>query len=80
MPGNHTDVGGGYPEDLLGAISLDRMLKILGANTSLKLDEMRITDLNNKLNQERGQDQKRYVHAEKIFSLDKIFNVGQTRS
>jgi Uncharacterized alpha/beta hydrolase domain (DUF2235) len=80
MPGNHTDVGGGYPEDLMGAISLDRMLKILAANTSLKLDEIRVADLNNKITQELGQDQKRYVHAEKIFSLDKIFNLGQNRN
>jgi Uncharacterized alpha/beta hydrolase domain (DUF2235) len=79
MPGNHTDVGGGYLEDLLGAISLDRMLKILGASTSLKLDEVRIADLKNKLNQELGQDHKRHVHAEKIFNLDKIFNLAQTR-
>jgi hypothetical protein len=75
MPGNHTDVGGGYSEDLLGAVALDRMLKILRASTSLKLDEVRIADLKSKLGRELSQDEKRYVHAEKIFNLDKIFGL-----
>jgi Uncharacterized alpha/beta hydrolase domain (DUF2235) len=65
MPGNHGDVGGGYRDDFLSAISLRRMLEIISKKTSLKLDQERFDELDRKLKAESEHDDKKYVHDER---------------
>jgi uncharacterized protein (DUF2235 family) len=65
MPGNHSDVGGGYQEDLFSAISLRRMLEVIGSKTSLKIDQERFNALAEKISREDDQDNKKCVHDER---------------
>jgi hypothetical protein len=65
MPGNHSDVGGGYRDDFLSTISLRRMLEIISKRTYLKLDQERFDELDRKLKGETAQDDKKYVHDER---------------
>ena len=68
MPGNHGDVGGGYRDDFLSAVSLRRMLEIISRRTSLKLDQERFDELDRKLKGESVHDDKKYVHDERNWS------------
>jgi uncharacterized protein (DUF2235 family) len=65
MPGNHGDVGGGYRDDFLSAISLRRMLEIISKRTSLKIDQDRFDELDRKLKGESEHDNKKCVHDER---------------
>jgi uncharacterized protein (DUF2235 family) len=71
MPGNHTDVGGGYGEDLLSAIALRRMLELVVNNTSLKLDRDRVPDLDARIRRDCVQDNKRHIHDERLWAARK---------
>jgi uncharacterized protein (DUF2235 family) len=71
MPGNHTDVGGGYGEDLLSAIALRRMLELVANNTSLKLDRDRVPDLDARIRRDCVQDNKRHIHDERLWAARK---------
>lgn len=72
MPGNHSDVGGGYGEDLLSAIALRRMLDLIANNTSLKLDRDRVPDLDEKIRRDYFQDNRRHIHDERLWAVRKI--------
>jgi uncharacterized protein (DUF2235 family) len=72
MPGNHSDVGGGYSEDLLSAIALRRMLELVANNTSLKLDRDRVPDLDALIRRDCVQDNKRHIHDERFSAVRKL--------
>jgi hypothetical protein len=59
------DVGGGYRDDFLSAISLRRMIEIISKRTSLKIDQDRFDELDRKLKGESEQDNKKCVHDER---------------
>lgn len=65
MAGNHTDVGGGYQDDFLSAISLHGMLEIILQETSLKVDQSRFDELIKKIRSEDVQDKKKWIHDER---------------
>jgi uncharacterized protein (DUF2235 family) len=72
MPGNHTDVGGGYQEDFLSSISLRQMLELISTKTTLKIDEDRLTSLNHKIKRESEEYNKICVHSERSTHTEKI--------
>jgi uncharacterized protein (DUF2235 family) len=72
MAGNHSDVGGGYQDDFLSAISLHGMLEIISQETSLKVDQDRFDELTQKIKSENMQDNKKCVHDERPFIKFKL--------